>query len=155
MKKIILSMFAVIALAVAVNAQAGFRLGIKGGGNFTQVSGNGLDGSYKVAYQLGGFMEIDFSKPIGIQPEVLFSQSNGKTATNASSVYTGLANNQDITLNYLSIPVLLRLNASKMITFLVGPQYSILVNNHQTTLQNGTQAFSNGDFAAVGGYRSI
>ena len=96
-------------------------------------------------------MEIDFTKPIGIHPEVLFSQSNGITSSNASSIINNLNNNQNITLNYLSIPVLLRINADKMLTFLVGPQYSILVNPHETTLQNGQDAFKSGDFAMVGG----
>lgn len=151
MKKIILSVFAVLLISTASLAQAGFRLGIKGGTNLTKLSGLSFDNGYKAGYQLGGFMEIDFSKSIGIQPEFLFSESAGRTSANLGTVLTNLNNNQDVKLNYLSIPVLLRLNATKMLTFVVGPQYSILINPHQTTLQNGQDAFKSGDFAAVGG----
>lgn len=151
MKKIIVTSFAVMLISAASYAQAGFRIGIKGGTNLTELSGQSFNNGFKSGYQLGGFMEIDFTKPIGIQPEVLFSQSNGITSSNASSIINNLNNNQNITLNYLSIPVLLRINADKMLTFLVGPQYSILVNPHETTLQNGQDAFKSGDFAMVGG----
>ncbi len=151
MKKIILSSLALILISAASYAQAGFRLGIKGGTNLTQLSGQSFDNGFKSGFQLGGFMEIDFSKAIGIQPEVLFSETNTRTSPNLGSILTNMNSNQDIKLNYLSIPVLLRINATKMLTFVVGPQYSILINPHETTLQNGQDAFKSGDFAMVGG----
>lgn len=150
MKKIILSAIVLFAISVAANAQ-GFRLGIKGGTNMTKLTGQSFDNGFKAGYQLGGFMEIDFTKAIGIQPEVLFSESNGRTAPNLGTVLNSVNSNQDVRLNYLSIPVLLRINTSKMFTFVVGPQYSILINPHETTLQNGQDAFKSGDLAAVGG----
>ena len=149
MKKIIATAFAVIFITAASNSQAGFRLGIKGGTNLTQLSGQAFNQGFRAGYQLGGFMEIDFSKTIGIQPEVLFNQSNEITSNTSITNY--LSNNQNVNLNYLSIPVFLRINADKMLTFVVGPQYSILINPHETTLQNGQDAFKSGDFAAVGG----
>jgi hypothetical protein len=150
MKKTLLSIITIVAITASVNAQA-FRLGIKGGTNLTKLSGQSFDNGFKSGFQLGGFMEIDFTKSIGIQPEVLFSESAGRTSSNLGSVLTNLNSDQDVKLNYLSIPVLLRLNANKMLTFVVGPQYSILINPHETTLQNGQDAFKSGDFAAVAG----
>jgi hypothetical protein len=150
MKRIILSAIVLFAISVTANAQ-GFRLGIKGGTNMTKLSGQSFDNGFKAGYQLGGFMEIDFTKAIGIQPEVLFTESNGRTAANLGTVLNSVNSNQDVRLNYLSIPVLLRINTSKMFTFVVGPQYSILINPHETTLQNGQDAFKSGDLAAVGG----
>ena len=150
MKRIILSAIVLFAISVTANAQ-GFRLGIKGGTNMTKLTGQSFDNGFKAGYQLGGFMEIDFTKAIGIQPEVLFSESNGRTTANLGGVLNSIQPNQDVRLNYLSIPVLLRINTSKMFTFVVGPQYSILINPHETTLQNGQDAFKSGDLAAVGG----
>lgn len=150
MKKIILSAIGLFLIVIASNAQ-GLRLGIKGGANLTKISGQTFDQNFKLGYQLGGFAEIDFTKTIGIQPEVLFSEAYGRTASNASDITNGLNGSQDIKLNYLSIPVLLRVNVSKLVTINVGPQYSILLNNHKTTLQNGSDAFKSGDFAMVGG----
>ena len=94
-------------------------------------------------------MEIDFSKTLGIQPEVLFNQTNTTIESDASDIYNLALNGQKKTLNYLSIPVLLRINAGKLLTLHLGPQYSILMNSHETILENGMDAFKSGDFAAV------
>lgn len=150
MKRIILSGLGLLFMSVAVNAQ-GLRLGIKGGANLSKISGHSFNDEFKTGYQLGGFAEIDFSKEIGIQPEILFSEFRGRTGSNISDITAGLNRDENIKLNYLSIPILLRINVAKELTLNVGPQYSILVNNHKTTLQNGQDAFKSGDFAMVGG----
>lgn len=150
MKKTLLSLFAVTLFALASHAQ-GFHLGAKAGANLGKIDGQAYKDGFNLGYQLGGFAEIDFSKTLGIQPEVLFSQTNTKTASNASDVISGAVNNDKKSLNYLSIPVLLRINAGNLLTFHVGPQYSILLNKHETILQNGVDAFKGGDFAAVVG----
>ena len=46
---------------------------------------------------------------------------------------------------------MLRINTGKLVTLHVGPQYSILVSNSKTFVQNGSDAFKNGDFAMVAG----
>jgi opacity protein-like surface antigen len=116
-----------------------------------KIKGESFKDGFKLGYQLGAFVEIDVNKNWGIQPELLFSQSKTKVAENSADVVDGLTTGQNIDLNYLSIPVLLRLNAGKLITFHLGPQYSILVNNHKTTAGNAINAFKEGDLAAVAG----
>jgi hypothetical protein len=152
MKKLFLSTCVVLALATAANAQ-GFRLGVKAGANLNKIQGQSFNDGYNLGYQFGGFSEIDFGKKIGIQPEVLFSQSKTKYEQNTSAIthFDNLKGGENIRLDYLSIPVLLRINSGDLVTFLVGPQFSIMVNNHQTTAENGQNAFKNGDFAMVGG----
>jgi hypothetical protein len=152
MKKLFLSTCVVLALAGAANAQ-GFRLGVKAGANLNKIQGQSFNDGYNLGYQFGGFSEIDFGKKIGIQPEVLFSQSKTKYEQNTSAIthFDNLKGGENIRLDYLSIPVLLRINSGDLVTFLVGPQFSIMVNNHQTTAENGQNAFKNGDFAMVGG----
>ena len=97
---------------------------------------------------MGGFAEIDFTKGFGIQPEVLFSQTN---TTVTDEPLSGLKAGEKISLNYLNVPILLRLNASKLLTIHVGPQFSVLTNNHKTTAGNIGDAFKGGDFAMVAG----
>jgi len=152
MKKLLLS-FLVTAIAVtAANAQ-GFRLGVKAGANLNKIQGQSFNDGYNLGYQLGGFAEIDFSDKFGIQPEVLFSQSKTKYEQNTSALtqFDNLKSGDNIRLDYLSIPILLRINTGKLLTFNVGPQFSVMVNNHETTVSNGKNAFKNGDFAMVGG----
>jgi hypothetical protein len=152
MKKILLSTFVLIIIATAANAQ-GFRLGVKAGANLNKIQGQSFNDGYNLGYQLGGFSEIDFTDKFGIQPEVLFSQSKTKYEQNTSAAYqfSNLKSGDNIRLDYLTIPVLLRINSGKLLTFLVGPQFGIMVNNHETTVENGKNAFKNGDFGMAGG----
>lgn len=148
MKKVFLSALALCMFAVFANAQ-GFHIGGKAGVNMGKIKGTSFKDEFKLGYQLGAFAEIDFNKYWGIQPELLFSQSKTKVAENSADVVDGLTSGKNIDLNYLSVPILLRLNAGKLITFHLGPQFSVLVNNQKTTLQNVGDAFKTGDFAAV------
>jgi hypothetical protein len=153
MKKIILSLTFLLTLAAVSNAQ-GFRLGAKAGANLTKISGQSFNEEFDLGYHLGGFAEIDFSKKLGIQPEVLFNQVNAKRSSGFNSIYTNLSNPNaaaDIKLSYLSIPVLLRYNVGKLITLNAGPQFGILIDKHETLLKNGQEAFKNGDFGMVAG----
>ncbi len=150
MKKAIISSLVLLLFVVAVQAQ-GFRAGIKLGANGTKIDGQSFEDGYKLSYQAGVFFEADFNKKFGIQPEVLFGQTTSKTASGLGAVGTNLISNQDFTLNYLSIPVLLRYNIGKVVTLNLGPQFAILLNKDNTLLQNGQQAFKSGDFAMVGG----
>ncbi|TAE09236.1 MAG: PorT family protein [Bacteroidetes bacterium] len=153
MKKLLLGLLVLVG-ANSVMAQA-FRLGIKGGANFTKIGGESFSNDFNFGYHLGGFAEIDFNKSIGIQPEVLFNQSNTQTSANFNNIYIGIggtaSQGEQVRLDYLSIPVLLRINASKMVTLLVGPQYSILINHKENLFTNGREAFKNGDFALATG----
>lgn len=150
MKKIIFSTLTILLLATSINAQ-GLRLGVKAGTNLTKIDGISFDNSYKLSYQAGGFLEIDFTKKFGIQPEILFSQTSSKTVSGTAPIYTNLNGNTDVNLNYLTIPVLLRFNVGSLVTLNLGPQYGILLNRDNTVLQNGQNAFKGGDFSMVGG----
>ncbi len=150
MKKVIVSTLAVLLIVVTSQAQ-GFRAGIKLGANGTKIDGQSFEDGYKLSYQAGVFFEADFNKKFGIQPEVLFGQTTSKAASGLAAVGTNLVSNKDYTLNYLSIPILLRYNVGKLVTLNLGPQFAILLNKDNTLLQNGQQAFKSGDFSMVGG----
>lgn len=146
MKKLFLSAFLLSTIVISVNAQT-VNLGAKLGGNLTKIEAQSFDNGFNLGYQVGAFAEIDFGKKFGIQPEVLFSQTETRTTT-----FNGLLSpNKDAKLNYLSIPVLLRINVTKMLTLHVGPEYSILVNNDKSFVQNGQEAFKSGNFSMIGG----
>jgi hypothetical protein len=149
MKKIFIATVALFTLATTSFAQTAFRLGAKVGANLNKIDGQSFNDGYNLGYQAGGFAEIDFGK-LGIQPEVLFSQSKTKYAKSTSEI-ADIKAGDNITLDYLSIPVLLRINAGKLLTFVVGPQFSVLTNNHKTTAQNAGDAFKSGDFSMAGG----
>jgi hypothetical protein len=141
MKKIALAIVVCIVTTGTVQAQKGFHLIAKGGVNYGKIKGQSFKDGYNMGYYAGGSIEWDFSKSIGIQPEVLFSQVSSE----------GLNPNTEAKLNYLSIPLLLRINLGKMFTLNVGPEYSILMSQDNTIAGNASNAFKDGNFAAVAG----
>jgi hypothetical protein len=143
MKKIILSLSLVLALFAGVSAQS-LHIGAKAGANFGKIDGQSFKDGYNFGYVAGGYVDIGFNKNWGIQPELIFSQTN----TTVDSGF-GLQTPKDLHLNYMNIPVLLNINASKFLTLQVGPQFSILMNKDQSITENGEAAFKGGDFAAV------
>ncbi len=147
MKKTLIFLPLFVLIALAGTAQ-GFHLGAKLGANMDKIAGKSFSDEFKLGYHLGGFVEIDFSKTLGIQPELLFSQTNTKVTDDLDEL---LEPGDEINLNYLNIPILLRINASKLLTLHVGPQFSILMNKDDNLLENGEAAFKSGDFAMVAG----
>ncbi len=154
MKKVLLSV-AVFVLFTTVSQAQGFHLGIKGGANLNKVSGQSFDDGFNLAFHVGAFAEIDFTKSIGIQPELLFNQTGTKPTTFSAVYGSGTAsatlNGQEkVKLDYLSIPILFRFTtAAGLLTLNAGPQYSILLSQDKTLLQSGKQAFKDGDFSVV------
>ncbi len=150
MKKIVLSFLSVVAATTLLQAQS-LKFGIKAGANLSEIDGTGIQGRFKFAYHAGGFAEIDLIGKIGIQPELLFSQTNSQAASNIQSTIPSLSTLQDVKLSYLSIPVLLRYNVAKFVTLNLGPQYSILIDKSKTLVENGKSAVKSGDFSVVAG----
>ncbi len=148
MKRVTLSLIAVVFITSASFSQK-LHLGVKAGANLGKVDGQSFNDGFNLSYQAGGFAEIDFGK-LGIQPEVLFSQTTTKYTQHTGDILN-LNNGQNVNLNYLSIPVLLRINSGKLLTLHLGPQFSVLINPHETTLQNGKDAFKGGDLGMIGG----
>lgn len=152
MKKKSVSLMALAILFTTVSFAQGLHFGIKGGVNLNKIDGKSFSEEFKHGYNLGGFAEINFSNKIGIQPEVMWNQTNTQTSTEFKDIYDeGVSELKDVKLNYLSIPILLNLRASKLLTFQVGPQFGILLNKDQGLLENGKQAFKTGDFSMLGG----
>lgn len=149
-RSLLLFAFAIM-IGTATYAQ-GFHLGIKGGANLVKIEGQSFKQEFKHGYNLGAFAELNFSPKLGIQPEVLWNQTNTRTSDQFSDLYDeGTAELRDVKLNYLTIPVLLNFNASKMVTFQAGPQFGILLNKDQDLLENGKEAFKSGDLSMLGG----
>jgi hypothetical protein len=137
-------------LAMLHTHAQGIHLGIKAGANLFKLDGQSFSQEYKFGYSVGAFSEINFTPNIGLQPELLFNQTNYRTGTQFSDLYPGV-NNYEGKLNYLSIPVLLSLRPIPLLSILVGPQFGILLNKDEHLLNNAQDAFKHGDFSLVGG----
>ncbi|MFN4315767.1 MAG: porin family protein [Chitinophagaceae bacterium] len=150
--KLLLSLAALVFTATATMAQ--FHIGIKGGANINKIDGSSFKDQFSYGYHLGGFAEIGLGRKFGLQPEVLFNQYSTTVSNDIDHVYEDVFNSEQskVKLNYLSIPILLNYKLiGNFMTLQAGPQFSILMDQNKNLLQNGGKAFSDGDFAMVGG----
>jgi len=130
----LLSTMLVIA---GLHSQAqGFHLGIKAGANLFKVDGESFDQQFQFGYNVGAFSQIDVTKNWGIQPEVLFNQTNYRTGNSFSSVVPDGVNDVKGKLNYLTIPVLLSYRPIPILSLLAGPQFGILLNQDEHLVNN-------------------
>ena len=151
MKRIAFVLFIPLLFALKTQAQ-GFHLGIKAGANLFKVDGQAFSQGFQYGYAVGAFSEIYFTPNLGIQPEVMFNQTNYRTASSFSQVYQ-VSGFDDISgkLNYLSIPLLLNFRPIPFLSLLVGPQFGILLNPDEHLVNNAQQAFKTGDVSLIGG----
>jgi opacity protein-like surface antigen len=147
MKKIILVFSTIYLLSITTKAQD-VNVGIKAGSNFTKIDGQSFNDGYKVSFQGGLFMELDFNKKVGIQPEFLYSETKSE---NAPGTLPYTFQNNNVNLQYLTIPVLFRYKIAKVLVLNVGPQYSFLLNKSENKLVGGSEPFKSADFAMIGG----
>jgi Outer membrane protein beta-barrel domain len=140
---------AIICLVASSAFSQSFKIGIKGGATINKITGQSFNEQFTWGYHLGGFATISFGK-VGIQPEVLFNQVNVDSSSHFSDIYQ-FNKVGKVKLSYLTIPLLLNINANKFVTVQVGPQFGILMNKSKTLVQNGKDAFKGQDFSMVGG----
>ena len=149
MKTKLIFFFAIIFFSSTSLYAQKLSIGIKGGANLGKISGQAFKDEFSLGYQVGGYVGINFGK-FGIQPEVLFTQTNVDTSSNFSSIYQ-FNNVNNIQLKSLSIPIMLNLNLNKFITIQAGPQFGIILDQDKNLLQNGKDAFKSGNFSLAGG----
>jgi len=151
MKTKLLSLFALVMMTQAAMAQ--FHLGVKAGTNITKVDGKSFKDEFRYGYHLGGFAEIRMGNKLVLQPEVLWNQYATRVDSNFSHVYQDVFDgNSNVKLNYLSIPILVNYKLiGKFISLQAGPQFGVLIDQNKTLLQNGGNAFKQGDFSMLAG----
>ena len=149
-----LKSLALLTMSLALTSMSfaqGFHVGLKAGANIFKINGTAMKDEFNFGYNAGAFAELYFNDKIGIQPELMWNQTNYRTGTSFSDVYPSGVNDVKGKLNYLSIPILLNYNLAKFFTLQAGPQFGILLNKDQTLVQNGKDAFKSGDFSMLGG----
>jgi hypothetical protein len=142
-----------LALFISQLAIAQFHFGVKAGANISKVDGKSFKEEFAYGYHLGGFAEIGLGPKFSFQPEVLFSQVSSTLDSNYKEIYENIiaSNQSKVKLGYLSIPLLLDYKFLGPIHLQAGPQFGVLMSQDKNFLQNGAEAFKNGDFSLVAG----
>ncbi|WP_375435331.1 porin family protein [uncultured Hymenobacter sp.] len=158
MKKFLALTVAAVVSASFAHAQdaGGFRLGVKVGGTYSNVSGDDVSqltgagystdlGDYKIGYNAG----LSFSVPLSsdgffsFAPELLYNRKGYEIASESNdgatlAAYPGaikVEQEQKRVLHYIDVPLLAKINAGGLF-FELGPQVSYLFgskNKTQTT----------------------
>lgn len=151
MKTKLFGLLALLFLSHAVMAQ--FRIGAKAGANINKVEGKSFKEEFNYGYHVGGFAEIGLGDKFTLQPEVLFNQYTTTVDSSFRNVYKDLFKNDQtkVKLNYLSIPLLLNYKLAGPLYLQAGPQIGILMDQDKNLLENGKEAFKNGEFSMLGG----
>ncbi|HEY1872577.1 MAG TPA: porin family protein, partial [Chitinophagaceae bacterium] len=104
-------------------------------------------------YNVGGFAEIGLGKKFAFEPEVLFNQYTSTLDSNYKHLYENVitSDQSKVKLNYLTIPLLIDYKFIGPIHLQAGPQFGVLMSHDKTFLENGENAFKNGDFSMVAG----
>jgi hypothetical protein len=153
MKTKLLSLLAA-SLFISQVMMAQFHIGAKAGANIIKIDGKSFNDEFRYGYHLGGFAEIRLSNKFILQPEVLFNQFSTSVDSSFENVYHNAFNSSqsNVKLTYLSIPILLNYKLiGSFLSLQAGPQFSVLMNKDKNLLQNGAEAFKQGDFSMVGG----
>jgi opacity protein-like surface antigen len=151
MKKVLTLMVVTVGLYSGARAQS-FSLGATLGADLTKINSTSFNTAFKAGYMAGAYAQLRFGKHWGLQPEVLFIQSQTQTDSNFKDLYNpSLSTVKNISLDYLGIPVLLTYRILGIIDLQAGPQFGILLNNNQSLLQNGQNAFKSGDVTLLAG----
>jgi len=143
----------VAVLLISHTMMAQFHIGIKAGANITRIDGKSFKDEFKYGYHLGGFAEIGLGRSFSLQPEVLYNQYTSTIDSSFSHVYQGVINSpqRNVKLNYLSLPILLNYKVIGPLSIQAGPQFGVLIDQSKTVLENGGEAFKNGDFSMLAG----
>lgn len=131
--------------AITVNAQEAdntkskaISFGVKGGVNFATLSGNDFDNpDSRTSFHVGVLGEFPIADIFSLQVEALYSGQGFKYDFDGDLV--GGEGKVEYQLDYVNVPVLAKLYATKGLSFEVGPQFSFKVNE-----ENDSNANSNG-----------
>ncbi|AXT55356.1 PorT family protein [Aquimarina sp. AD1] len=125
MKRNVFILIVIIFSFISVNAQKisdedplYARAGFKGGINYSSILGDADDTSGRVRIHLGALVEYPISSKFYIQGELLYSAQGYKVEVAGQE--------QKISLNYISLPIVTKFYVTEKISLETGPQFSIL-----------------------------
>ena len=133
MKKILLMILAIAFISNNSNAQhnnvnyrSSTQFGLKVGVNYSNFysTSDGFVGDPKFGLAAGAFLTLPITRHIGFQPEILYSQKG----FNATGSMLGSAYDLSRTSTFIDVPLLLSIKASRVMSLVVGPQFSYLIH---------------------------
>jgi len=133
-----------------------FRWGFKGGLNLNKIKGESFKNEFQYNYQLGGFMQINFARKFGLQPELNFSQTTAEQSDDITDIYDDIflgGEQKKAKLDYLKLAGLLNIDIgpSQRVKLQLGPQWGMLLSETVDSLKTPQDVFKKSEFSVLGG----
>ncbi|WP_367182742.1 porin family protein [uncultured Christiangramia sp.] len=110
-------------------AQESWSFGVKGGVNFSTVTGDYFkDPSHRTAFNVGVLAEIPVANRLSIQPEVLYSAQGYDFASIDEDNIFDIDDNIEYQLDYIQVPVLAKVYVTDGLSVQAGPSFNFNVN---------------------------
>lgn len=123
MKKILLSLVAVVMVIAGANAQASF--GVKAGANLANVGGDIEENNMKIGIHIGGVANFQLSESFAFAPELLFS-TQGYKMDGADFMGISIPETK-VNMTYLNIPLLAKIYLGESFNIHAGPTVGFLL----------------------------
>src|SRR2546423_15686290 len=68
-----------------------FRVGFNAGLNINKIQGKSFKDAYRYNYDVRGFLQFNFSRKLGLQPEVSFVQASSEQSHDFSDIYDDIS----------------------------------------------------------------
>ena len=112
-----------------MNAQEYWNFGVKGGANFSTITGDYFDSpSSRTSFHLGVLAEIPLSDKFSLQPEVLYSAQGYDFASIDEDNVFDTDDNIEYQADYISVPILAELFIIDGLSVQAGPSFNFKVN---------------------------
>ena len=132
-----------------------------GGCNVSQVDGDGFSGYHKLGFNAGAEVLVRFNENIGVSLDMLYSQKGSLDKRYSGDDFGNTYYNEyRLKLNYISIPLMLRVVGGNHFNYALGASYDLLISSEEmftTAYSSGTInpegfPFQKGSVNAVGGF---
>lgn len=134
-----LKIYLLLFFSTFIQAQS-IKFGIKAGLNYANVTGSEIKTNAITNYHAGLVAEINLTKGLAFQPELLYS-TQGATYKTATEDFKN-------ELGYITIPIMLKINLSNSLMLELGPQAGFLLSEKEKFNANKSNTF---DFTANAG----
>ncbi len=129
MKKISIAFILLLAVTLHSNAQVNdgstTQFGMKGGANFSNLYNDDVDdNNVLTSFNAGLYATFPLTDFIAIQPEVLYSRKGAEMVYD-NAFASGAAK---FKLNYIEVPLLLKVNVAKNFSVHAGPYFAYLID---------------------------
>jgi hypothetical protein len=133
-----------------------FRIGFKGTVNANKLPGATYKQGINYNYEIGGFLQFNFSKRFGIQPEVNFLQNSYTYGNDATYITDDLfrdGTQKMMPFNYMQIPILMNMNLglTRHVKLQLGPAYGFSLVRSPNIKNEDISLYKDGELSAIGG----